>query len=97
MSVLYGRIFGRMIFASMKCLAKTSSGCPSRSYMARKNSGSITIIMPRAAILTFPDLFSRKNVGTPTNAAAVKQTSCLFVMLKRILDLTLVRSLGTGI
>ena len=70
---------------------------PSFSYMARKKNGSITPIMVRAAKLTFPPLFTRKNSGTPTAAAMEKQISYRFVRLKNIFDLTLLKSLGTDI
>ena len=86
-----------MNFVSMKCLAITSSGCPSRSYMARKNSGSMRNIMLMAARLIFPvERLMRRNAGTPISAADRKQRSCRFVRLKMIFDLTLDRSLGTG-
>ncbi len=86
-----------MNFVSMKCFAITSSGCPSRSNMARKNSGSMRNIMLMAARLIFPvDRLIRKNVGTPISAAAPKHRSCRFVRLKMIFDLTLDKSLGTG-
>ena len=63
--------------------------------MARKKSGSMTIIMPIAATETFPSFLSRKKDGTPMSAAAPKQMSCLFVRLKTSFDLTRVRSRGT--
>ena len=48
--------------------------------------------------LTFPvAFFIRKNVGTPINAAPPKHRSCRLVRLKNTLDLTLDKSLGTGI
>jgi len=87
-----------MNLLSIKCLATTSKGCPSRSYMARKNSGSIRTIMHMTDRLTFPvTFFIRKKAGTPISAAPPKQMSCLFVRLKNTLDLTLDKSLGTGI
>ena len=87
-----------MNFVSMKCFAITSSGCPSRSNMARKNSGSMVMIMVMADRLTLPlAFFTRKNSGTPISAAAPKHKSCRFVRLKMILDLTRERSRGTGI
>ena len=87
-----------MNFVSIKCLAITSNGCPSRSNMARKNIGSISTIMVMAERLTFPVLFfTRKKIGTPINAAAPKHKSCRFVRLKMILDLTRDKSRGTGI
>ena len=86
-----------MNFVSMKCFAITSSGCPSRSNMARKNNGSMRTIMVMTARLTLPvDLLIRKNVGTPISAAAPKHRSCRFVRLKMIFDLTRDKSLGTG-
>lgn len=96
MSVRYGLTFGRTNFVSMKWSATTSSGCPSFSYMARKKSGSMTIIMPIAARDTFPSFLSRKKDGTPMSAAAPKQMSCLFVRLKTSFDLTRVRSREIG-
>ena len=87
-----------MNLLSIKCLATTSKGCPSRSYMARKNSGSIRTIMHMTDRLIFPvTFFIRKKAGTPISAAPPKQMSCLFVRLKNTLDLTLDKSLGTGI
>ena len=41
--------------------------------------------------------YIRKKTGTPNSAAPPKQMSCLFVRLKNTLDLTLDKSLGTGI
>ena len=49
-----------------------------------------------AAMLTPMIPFVRKNTGTPTSAPRPKQITCRFVRLKRNLDLTFVRSLGTG-
>ena len=46
--------------ASMKCLKITSSGIPSRSYIARKKNGSIMMIMHIAAKLMFPVFRKRK-------------------------------------
>ena len=81
----------------MKCFATTSKGCPSFSYIARKNRGSMTRIIPSAARLTFPAAFRRKKKGTPMSAAAPKQINCLFVRLNRTFDFTLVRSRGIEI
>ena len=54
--------------------------------------------MLMAARLMLPvDRLIRKNTGTPMAAAAPKQSSCLFVRLKKIFDLTRERSRGTGI
>ena len=53
--------------------------------------------MTIAAKLTLPLLLIQKNIGRPMSAAKLKQTSWRFVRLKRILDLTRVRSRGTGI
>ena len=86
-----------MNLASMKCLKITYSGIPSRSYIARKKNGSIMMIMHMAAKLMFPVFRKRKYAGIPIAAAIEKQISCRFVRLKKILDLTLVRSLGTEI
>lgn len=83
--------------ASMKCLPITSSGIPSRSYMARKNSGIMTTIMPIDATEMLPDLLRRKNTGTPIAAAIEKHMICRLVSPNAILVLTLVRSLGTEI
>jgi hypothetical protein len=65
--------------------------------MAKKKNGSITPIIVRAARLTFPLFFTRKNSGMPTAAAMEKQISCLLVRLKNIFVLTFPRSLGTDI
>lgn len=81
----------------MKCFATTSKGCPSFSYIARKNNGSMSRIIPSAARLTFPAAFRRKKKGTPMSAAAPKQINCLFVRLNRTFDFTLVRSRGIEI
>ena len=56
----------------------------------------MTMIMSAAAMLLPIDPLVRKNKGTPTSAPKPKQMICRFVRLKRNLDLTLVRSLGTG-
>ena len=56
----------------------------------------MTMIMRAEAILTPMDSLVRKNKGTPTSAPKPKQMICLLVRLNRNLDLTLVRSLGTG-
>ena len=58
--------------------------------------GIMTSIIHMAAILFPAGSRSKKNSGTPTNAPAVKQTSCLRVRLNMTLVLTLVKSLGTG-
>lgn len=86
-----------MNFACMKYMATFSSGCPSFSYMARKNRGSIRMIMPITARLVLPVLFKRKNAGRPIAAAAPKHTSCRLVSPKKTLVFTLVRSRGTEI
>ena len=86
-----------MNLVSMKCCAMTSSGCPFRSYMARKNRGIIITIITTVAALTPMGFLSRKNDGTPSSAALPKQTSCRLVRLNRSLLLTLDRSLGTDI
>lgn len=86
-----------MNFAWMKCRATVSSGWPSFSYMARKNSGRQRQIIPMTARLVLPERFIRKNAGTPMSAAAPKQTSCRFVSPKNTLDFTRVRSRGTEI
>lgn len=86
-----------MNFACMKCFRTTSKGCPSFSYIAKKNIGSMTIIMPIAAKLIFPLLFSKKKNGTPMSAAPPKHINWRFVKLKNTFDLTLVKSRGTGI
>ena len=87
-----------MNLLSIKCFATTSKGCPSFSYMARKNSGSMRIIMHMTDRLMLPvAFFIRKKTGTPISAAPPKQMSCRFVRLKNTLDLTLDKSLGTGI
>lgn len=81
----------------MICFKITSNGCPSLSYMAKKNMGSMTAIMPSAARELFPVFRRRKYTGSPSAAAMEKQMSCLFVRLKSTLLFTLVRSLGTDI
>ena len=81
----------------MTCLKITSSGCPSLSYMAMKNIGSMIRTIASAAREVFPFLLMRKYKGTPTAAAMEKQMSCRFVRLKSTFDFTLVRSLGTDI
>ncbi len=86
-----------MNFAWMKCRATASSGWPSFSYMARKNSGSMRKIMPMTARLVLPERFIRKNAGTPMSAAAPKHTSCRFVRPKKTLVFTRVRSRGMEI
>ena len=59
--------------------------------------GSMTAIMPRVAP-ELPAVSRRtKNSGTPTTAAAPKQTSCRAVKLKATLDFTLLKSRGTEI
>ena len=55
------------------------------------------MIMLMAARLVLPMLLMKKKDGTPMSAAIPKQISCRLVRLKRIFDLTLVRSRGTGI
>ena len=84
-----------MNFVSMKCLAITSIGCPSFSYMARRKRGIMMRIMPREATLVFATVFRAKKDGRPMAAAAPKQRSCLFVRLNSIFDLTRERSRGT--
>lgn len=74
----------------------TSNGCPSFSYIAKKNMGSITIIIQITATLIFPYFFIRKKTGKPINAPIPKQINCLFVRLNNIFDFTRVRSRGTG-
>ena len=86
-----------MNFDSIKCFAMTSRGCPSRSYIAKRNMGIMMMIMLMAARLVEPTLLIKKNDGTPMSAASPKQMSCLFVRFKNTLVLTRVRSLGTGI
>ena len=75
--------------------AITSSGCPSFSYMARRNRGSITTIMQTVAVLELPVPRSKKKSGTPMSAAAPKQTSCRLVSPNITFDFTFVRSFGT--
>ena len=67
------------------------------SYIAKKNRGSITIIIIKDARLTFPKLFTQKNSGNPRRAAILKHISCLLVRLKNTFVFTRVRSRGTGI
>ena len=54
-------------------------------------------IIPIAAMLTEPIVFSKKKDGTPMSAATLKQISCLFVRLNITLLFTFVRSRGTEI
>ena len=54
-------------------------------------------IMPIAASDVLPMRFSKKKDGTPKSAPAPKQISWRLVRLKKIFDLTRVRSRGTGI
>lgn len=81
--------------ACTKWARSTSRGSPFFSYMATKNSGIMTAIIPSAARLVFPVLRIRKNVGTPMTAAREKQMSCRFVRLNTILLFTFERSRGT--
>src|SRR5699024_360726 len=73
-----------------------SKGWPLRSYMASRKKGSIRSIITMAAAVVPRGVRSKKYSGTPTRAAAPKQSSCRLVRLNAILDLTLVKSLGTG-
>src|SRR5699024_8431657 len=73
-----------------------SKGWPLRSYMASRKKGSIRSIITMAAAVVPRGVRSKKYSGTPTKAAAPKQSSCRLVRLNAILDLTLVKSLGTG-
>ena len=75
--------------------SSTSSGWPLRSYMARRNAGSMTTIIAMAAALTLPCRLSKKKSGTPRSAPPPKQMSCRFVRLKSTLLFTFDRSLGT--
>ena len=75
--------------------AITSSGCPSFSYMARRNRGSITTIIQNVAVLDPTVLWSKKKSGTPISTAVPKQMSCRFVSPNMTLDFTFVRSFGT--
>ena len=75
----------------------TSRGCPSRSYIAKRNMGIMMMIMLMAARLVLPMLLMKKKDGTPMSAASPKQMSCLFVRFKNTFVLTRVRSRGTGI
>ena len=54
------------------------------------------MIMQAEANVTFPVFFTRKNTGSPIQAASEKQISCRFVKLKKILVFTRDRSQGTG-
>ena len=74
--------------------AITSSGCPSFSYMARRNRGSITTIMQTVAVLELTVPRSKKKSGTPMSAAAPKHISCRLVRPNITFDFTLVRSFG---
>ena len=71
-------------------------GCPCRSNIANMKNGSMITIMSVAAMLTPMDSLVRKNKGTPTSAPRPKQITCRLVRFKMNLDLTFVRSLGTG-
>ena len=79
----------------MKWRRTTSSGCPFRSYIARKKNGSMIMIIPIAASVMFPVFFRRKKSGSPTRIAAPKQRIWRLVRFKNNLLFTLVRSLGT--
>lgn len=79
----------------MKYLISTSSGFPSLSYIAKKKSGSMTVIMQPAARELLPVLFTRKNTGIPIAAPMEKQISCRLVSPMTILVFTFDRSLGT--
>ena len=82
---------------STKCFAITSNGCPSLSYIARKNNGNMMIIIPITARLVFPvTFFNPKNTGIPISAAPPKQINCRFVRLKNTLVFTFDKSRGTG-
>ena len=74
----------------------SSAGCPSRSYIAIKNAGSMTAIIKRTADELPINPLARKNVGTPIIAAEPKQTSCRFVNPDATFVFTLVKSRGTG-
>ena len=63
--------------------SSTSSGWPLRSYMARRNAGSMTTIIIIAAVLTPVTPLSKKKSGTPISAPPPKQMSCRFVRLKK--------------
>lgn len=73
-----------------------SSGCPFFSYIAKRKKGSAKTIIHMDAVLEPRGSFSKKNTGTATTAAALKQISCLFVRLNMTLVFTFVKSLGTG-
>ena len=81
----------------MICPMSTSSGSPFFSYIARKNIGSMMMIIPSAASELLPVFRMRKYAGMPMTAATAKHMSCLFVSPKRIFVLTRDRSLGTEI
>ena len=73
----------------------TSNVCPFLSYIAIKKNGIMITIIPITAVFTVTTVFSKKNDGTPINAAIPKQISCLLVRLNITLLFTFVRSLGT--
>ena len=79
----------------MMFFSTTSSGWPLRSYMARRNAGSITTIITIAAALTPMGFRSKKKSGAPMSAPQPKQMSCRFVRLNSTLLFTLVKSFGT--
>ncbi len=72
-----------------------SSGCPSFSYMANRNSGTITKIIPIIERLLLPVFLSAMFCGTPMSAASVKHMSCRFVNPRNTFVFTFERSLGT--
>ena len=74
-----------------------SAGCPSRSYIARRNNGAITIIISNTAGV-FP-IVPRVNryIGIPVTAAVPKQINCLFVIFNATLVLILFTSRGIAV
>ena len=82
--------------ARTKLRSTISAVCPSRSYMARKNIGSISAIINNTATLLPSAILDIKYVGTPTAAADEKHISWRLVRLNATLVFTFERSFGTG-
>ena len=73
----------------------TSAGWPSFSYIASKNSGSISPIIRRTAPLFPKTPRVKMYAGTPIAAAAPKQINWRLVRFSATFVLTIERSLGT--
>ena len=86
---------GHANLARMMFFSIFSAGIPSFSYIARKNSGSISPIMSNAAAELPIAPRVKMYAGIPVTAAAPKQSNWRFVKFRAILVLTLLRSFGT--